>query len=137
MNRIFVYGTLRKGIYNYNKYLLNKSIYIGLGYIKGNIYKIENQKYPAYLPNDSYMIPGEIFEVEDSVLSEVDSMECYYHNDEYNSEYIRRKITIYNEDGKKIDELPVYVYNKGRADRMGIVLEEFKEKDFTKVFTDI
>ena len=35
MARIFVYGTLRKGMYNYDRYLKDKQSFREYGYIKG------------------------------------------------------------------------------------------------------
>ena len=37
MVKIFVYGTLRKGVYNYERYLKGKDTYRYNGYIKGRV----------------------------------------------------------------------------------------------------
>ena len=40
MVRVFVYGTLRKGMYNHDIYLRERSVYCGDGYIKGSLMTI-------------------------------------------------------------------------------------------------
>ena len=48
MARIFVYGTLRKGMYNYDRYLKDKQSFREYGYIKGKLMSLKGQKYPAF-----------------------------------------------------------------------------------------
>ena len=49
MVRVFVYGTLRKGMYNHDIYLRDRSIYCGDGYIKGSLMTIDGVVFKAFL----------------------------------------------------------------------------------------
>ena len=63
MVRVFVYGTLRKGMYNHDIYLRERSVYCGDGYIKGSLMTIIGKIYPAYLCEGQDMIFGEVYDV--------------------------------------------------------------------------
>ena len=45
--KIFVYGTLRKGMYNYDLYLKDEDSFRQYGYIKGSLMTIRGKAYPA------------------------------------------------------------------------------------------
>ena len=49
MKQIFVYGSLRKGMYNYERYVKGKSHFVGNGYVKGCLYALKDAAYPALL----------------------------------------------------------------------------------------
>ena len=48
-HRIFVYGTLRLGMYNYDLYLRDEDSFRSYAYIKGSLMTILTKVYPAYL----------------------------------------------------------------------------------------
>ena len=48
-HRIFVYGTLRLGMYNYDLYLRDEDSFRSYAYIKGSLMTIIGKIYPAYL----------------------------------------------------------------------------------------
>ena len=77
MKRIFVYGTLRTDMYNYEKYLKDKIIQSELAYVKGSLHEIKGVIYPALIEGDD-MIAGEIMEVDDDqIFDELDELEGY------------------------------------------------------------
>ena len=48
--KLFVYGSLRMGLYNYELYLKGKSHFLGYGYVIGELYSLKERSYPALLP---------------------------------------------------------------------------------------
>lgn len=109
--RIFVYGSLRKGMYNYDIYLRDNSELLGIGYVKGELYTIKDVKYPALIQGDSLVV-GEIYEVNDNLVGDLDAMEHYFGEGHSENEYHRIDTPILNKNGKQIDILPVYWYNE-------------------------
>lgn len=110
MKKMFVYGTLRVGMYNYEAYYKEHDSFRGNGYVKGQLCSIKGKVYPALIRGER-MVFGEIHEVPDEVQDEVDLMEGYFGVGKTENEYDKIISEIYDEDGKVIDRLPVYFYN--------------------------
>lgn len=110
MKRMFVYGTLRVGMRNYEKYYKEYDSFRSYGYVKGDLHTINGKDYPALTEGDR-MILGEIHEVPDQVQEEVDLMEGFFGEGNPENEYDKLVSVIYDADGKEIDRLPVYFYN--------------------------
>lgn len=111
MAKIFVYGTLRKGMYNYDLYLKKEDSFREYAYIKGSLHTIVGKVYPAYLCEGHQMIIGEIHEVSDETLKAVDEMEGYKGENLPENEYNKILCPIYNQNGEEIMQLPVFVFN--------------------------
>lgn len=111
MKRIFVYGTLRTDMYNYEKYLKDKIIQSELAYVKGSLHEIKGVIYPALIEGNE-MIAGEIMEVDDDeIFHELDELEGYLGEQHIDNEYDKVICPIYDDRGNVIDHLPVYMYN--------------------------
>lgn len=112
MIRVFVYGTLRKGMYNHDTYFKKHALHHRQAYVKGELYAIKDKVYPALIPGDR-MIVGEIIDLDDSIsIQEVDDMEGYLQEGDINNEYDKVLCDIYDMDMTTvIDRLPVYMYN--------------------------
>lgn len=110
MKKMFVYGTLRVGMYNYDKYYKEHDSFRRNAYVKGRLYTIRGKDYPALTEGDQ-MILGEIHEVPDQVQDEVDLMEGFFGEGNIENEYDKIVSEIYDADGTVIDHLPVYFYN--------------------------
>lgn len=110
MKKMFVYGTLRTGMYNYEKYYKDYDSFRGFGYVKGELHTLIGKVYPALTEGES-MILGEIHEVPDQVQDEVDLMEGFFGEGNPENEYDKIVSEIYDADGKVMDNLPVYFYN--------------------------
>lgn len=110
MKKMFVYGTLRVGMYNYEKYYKEHQSFRGNAYVKGLLYTIKGKVYPA-LTEGERMILGEIHEVPDEVQDAVDLMEGFFGEGNIENEYDKIVREIYDADGAVIDHLPVYFYN--------------------------
>lgn len=96
MHYVFTYGTLKRGYRNHH-YLKN-SKFICEASIDG-FYMFDLGKYPG-IYEGSGVIYGEIYEVDDDELREMDLLE------EEGSLYIRKSIRVNNLDAW------IYVYNK-------------------------
>lgn len=136
MTRIFVYGTLRVGIYNYNKYLKGENSFRQYGYVKGSLFTIKNKVYPALTLDGSDMIVGEIHEVNDKTLIDVDKMEGYIGENDITNEYDKIFCDIYNEQEEKIDKLPVYVYNMRNPENKLLLGDKIPCLDYVKYIQD-
>ena len=108
--KIFVYGSLREGFFNFNKYISTAAKKVELGEVKGKLYAIKDQEYPALLEEDGTVI-GEIITVENCNLEAIDEMENYFGENNPNNEYNKIKKEIKNLETGEIEILDVYVYN--------------------------
>ena len=108
--KIFVYGSLREGFFNFNKYIGTAAKKVELGEVKGNLYAIKDQEYPALLEEDGTVL-GEIITVENCKLEDIDEMENYFGENNPNNEYNKIKKEINNLETGEIEILDVYVYN--------------------------
>jgi len=76
INKIFVYGTLMKGFYNYKRYLEGRISRIIPGRTHGLLYHLP-EGYPALLEGNE-SIEGEIMEpVDENLLKTLDRLEGY------------------------------------------------------------
>ncbi|MEG1087813.1 MAG: gamma-glutamylcyclotransferase family protein, partial [Cetobacterium sp.] len=62
--KIFVYGSLREGFFNYDKYLVNKVSPASLGKVNGKLFHLSHKGYPALLDGEEEVI-GELMELKD------------------------------------------------------------------------
>lgn len=127
--KLFVYGSLRRGLYNYELYLKGKSIFLGYGYVMGELYSLKERAYPALLPGNSRII-GEIYEVDEAVARAVDVLEEYVPGDP-NNEYQKVLTEILDEHGGYLDTLPVYWYHVEKPGNRKLLKDIIREHDFT------
>lgn len=108
--KIFVYGSLRTGFFNYNKYLLGKVSDTQIGKVKGNLYHMPNKGYPALLNGNDDVI-GEVMTLKDfqSVMIPMDKMENYYGVNDSRNEYNRVIMDVELSNGV-IESCYVYYY---------------------------
>lgn len=110
MIELFVYGSLREGMYNYNHYLKGKSKKLQMAYVYGSLYTIQGVRYPALIEGCD-KITGEIYEVSPEVLKSIDELEGCLCENSMDNEYHKVLCTVYNEDDSVHKQLPIYVYN--------------------------
>lgn len=108
--KIFVYGSLRTGFYNYDKYLKGKVNDAILGKVKGKLYHMPHKGYPALLEGEDIVI-GEVMTIKnfEEVMVQMDEMENYYGVNDSRNEYNRIVMDVELEDGK-IESCYVYYY---------------------------
>jgi len=109
--KIFVYGTLRQGMYNYERYLKNENSFKQYAYVKGTLYTIQGVVYPALLLEGNAKILGEIHEISEEKLNDIDQLEGYISQGNVDNDYDKILCDIYNEQDEIIEQLPVYVFN--------------------------
>lgn len=119
---IFVYGTLREGMHNFNRVLKGRTDKITPAVIKG--YDMLNLgSYPGIISGTNE-ITGELMDIKSTMylqtLQLLDKLEGYDPSQKGKSPYHREIQKIVLEDGKVIDAY-VYVYNK----KLGISGFEF------------
>ena len=71
MNRVFVYGTLKKDFGNH--YFLKDSEFLGHAEVKGTIYSLGH--FPGAKLDEEGIIKGEIYEVNKETLERLDRLE--------------------------------------------------------------
>lgn len=108
--KIFVYGSLRSDMFNYNIYLDGKVSSSKKGYIKGSLSHIDNKGYPAVIKGENNVL-GELMELIDfeTTLKELDDMESYTLSGD-NNEYNRCEVEVTLLDGS-IETAYYYEYN--------------------------
>ncbi|WP_434296129.1 gamma-glutamylcyclotransferase family protein [Clostridium sporogenes] len=117
---LFVYGSLRDGFFNFDKYIKDQVTSRKLGKIKGILYHMPNKGYPAVLEGNEEVI-GEIIELKNwnENLEILDNMENYISegnkNNEYNRELVEVEIIESEDKGKKVTAF-AYLYNMNDKD---------------------
>lgn len=119
--KIFVYGTLRKGMYNYDRYLKDKNSFRKYGYVKGKLMTLKGRKYPALLLEGNALVLGEIHEVASEFIDVLDELESYYGENNPHNEYNKVVCDIYDINGKIIDKIPVYIYNTNNVENVQLL----------------
>ena len=109
--KIFVYGSLREGLYNFNKYIGDTAVKIEMGEVNGKLYAIKGKMYPALLLDEESKVLGEIITLKDCDMEAMDKMENYYGEGNPENEYNKIILDIKNLESGGIERLPVYVYN--------------------------
>jgi gamma-glutamylcyclotransferase (GGCT)/AIG2-like uncharacterized protein YtfP len=92
MHRVFVYGTLKRGMKNYH--LIKSATFVGLA-TSLTEYGMVAREFPVLLEVDSggRQISGELFEVDDATLARLDELE------KEGVIYDRRSIKVVLQDG--------------------------------------
>ncbi|MDO5089039.1 MAG: gamma-glutamylcyclotransferase [Leptotrichiaceae bacterium] len=145
MTKLFVYGSLRKGCYNHF-YIEKNAEFKGIFYVKGTLFTIKNEKYPALVLNncekntsDMFTV-GELYEFPESkenikkIFEDMDKMEGYYGKDNINNEYNRIYLDIYDNNYKKSDNAYVYVYNMENPLLKNSLESKIKDNDYLNVY---
>ena len=130
--KIFVYGTLRKGMYNYDIYLRDENSFRGYAYIKGSLLSVNDRNYPAYLMEGHDMILGEIHEISDETAKKIDKLEGYFGEGDLRNDYNKIICDIYNDESQVIDHLPVYVWNQNKSKRYENLGDDIPSHDFVQ-----
>lgn len=133
--KIFVYGTLRLGMYNYDQYLKDKNSFRQFAYVKGKLMTLKGKNYLALLLEGSDMVRGEIHEVDSKFIGVLDELESYFGENNTDNEYNKVFCDIYDDNNKVIDRIPVYVYNTGNNGNVQLLDKVIECGDFFKYVT--
>ncbi|WAM36708.1 gamma-glutamylcyclotransferase family protein [Caldicellulosiruptor acetigenus] len=97
---LFVYGSLLS--HNSNNYLLNGCKFIGKAVLEGyGLYKVS--WYPAIVPKEGSKVAGEVYEVDETLIKEIDDFE------DEGELYRRQEVDVILNDNKVIKAW-TYVY---------------------------
>ena len=115
MNKIniFVYGSLREGFFNYEKYLEGNVLSNRKAKINNvTLYHMPYKGYPAVINGISEVV-GEVIELSnyDEVIKAVDKMEGVLGEGNPNNEYNKVLVEVEFEDGTR-EKCYSYFYNK-------------------------
>lgn len=115
---IFVYGSLREGFFNYDKYLsgkISKKMNAKLNNVE--LYHMPYKGYPAII-NGQDSILGEIMVINeadyDSTLEAMDVMEGFLGEGNPENEYHKMIFEVENLESNEIESCYVYFYNKDK-----------------------
>ncbi|QIK69744.1 gamma-glutamylcyclotransferase [Erysipelothrix sp. HDW6C] len=108
-DQLFVYGSLMKNFYNYDKYLRGHVVAIEDGYVSGTLYDMPYKGYPALLDGTT-RVHGEVITVKDinAVLPAMDAMEGFFGKDDDEYKRIPREVTL---NSGEVITLDVYFYH--------------------------
>ncbi|MEG0562441.1 MAG: gamma-glutamylcyclotransferase family protein, partial [Cetobacterium sp.] len=111
IEKVFVYGSLRSDMFNYNVYLDGKVEENKKASIKGDLFHLDNKEYPAVVPGEGKVV-GELmsFDNFESTLKDLDDLEAYIEGEEDENEYNRKVVDVILEDGS-IEKAYYYEYN--------------------------
>lgn len=132
--KIFVYGSLRTGFFNYDKYLKGKVLKSELGRVKGKLFHMNNKGYPALIEGDTWVY-GEVMTILDyeNVINEMDLMEGYLGVNNKNNEYDRLEMEVDVIGKKSTEKCYVYYYamnDKEIFEKNSILIENGNWRDF-------
>ncbi|WP_291735320.1 gamma-glutamylcyclotransferase family protein [Clostridium sp.] len=115
---LFVYGSLREGFFNYDKYLsgkISKKMNAKLNNVE--LYHMPYKGYPAII-NGQDSILGEIMVINeadyDSTLEAMDAMEGFLGEGNPENEYHKMIFEVENLESNEIESCYVYFYNKDK-----------------------
>lgn len=99
--KLFVYGSLMDGFFNYKKSLEGKVTFRAAGKVQGLLYHQDNKGYPAIVPGEGW-VKGELLEVDDyeKIITICDEIERYTGPGHPDNEYERRVSTVELENGE-------------------------------------
>ena len=109
--KMFVYGTLMKGFYHYEKALVGQEVSLVPARTRGLVWHMSNRGYPAIKAGDGWVY-GELVELKDfaAVIDIMDDIEGYYGPEDPRNEYARILSPVENLETGDIEEPYVYHY---------------------------
>ncbi len=104
---LFVYGTLRRGLRLHHH--MGDASYLCEARLKGQLYDIDY--YPGLIidPNANW-VTGELFAVDDLILTRLDAVEGYDPHSPTSSDYLRQEVTVLKPNDEEFSVL-TYTYN--------------------------
>lgn len=117
--RLFVYGTLMRGLPAHEKMSPERCRYVGDGTISGALYDLG--PYPVLRADEAGTVKGELYEIsDDALLCELDEYEGYHGRGD-SCRYIRREVAVQT-DGETVQAW-VYAYNPRRNLQWAVLVE--------------
>ncbi len=120
---IFVYGTLKPGEANFDRYCGNRVISSQRGYIQAELYHFPALGYPGAIPGTS-QVHGYVLTFADAaILADLDELE-YYQPDRHSAEndYTRELVSTYTIEGNPLVSAWAYFMSRDRIQQWGGIL---------------
>ncbi len=116
----FVYGSLREGFFNYDKYLAGKVLEKKDARLENmRLYHMPYKGYPAITPGEDVIL-GEIMVINEddyeSTMKAMDEMEGFISENNPENEYHKIILEVENIQTKEKEKCYVYFYNKDKDD---------------------
>jgi gamma-glutamylcyclotransferase (GGCT)/AIG2-like uncharacterized protein YtfP len=92
----FIYGTLRKG--GRAHHFMDGAKFVGMGSVEGSIFHVD--QYPGLVIDDGGRVIGEVYEVGDSMVPELDRYEGCFESPPH---YARVSIEVLLDEGRRVD----------------------------------
>lgn len=117
--RVFVYGTLKPGEENYQRYCAGKVVNTAQAVALGKLFALP-MGYPAMTPGDS-PVHGYLLSFTNSdIITALDELEDYHPaRTPLENLYNREKIEIYSPQGNYLGSAWVYIMTEELANRLG------------------
>ncbi|WP_195251163.1 gamma-glutamylcyclotransferase family protein [Romboutsia sp. 1001713B170207_170306_H8] len=118
---VFVYGSLRDGFFNYEKYLAGKVLEKKTAKLENmRLYHMPYKGYPAIISGED-IVNGEIIVIDPNFYEEtikaMDEMEGFKGKDNPENEYDKIILEVKNISDNEIEKCFVYFYNKNNDQR--------------------
>jgi len=117
--RVFVYGTLKPGEVNYQRYCEGKIVSAQPAIALGQLFDL-SLGYPAMIPGNNPVQGFLLTFTDPTLLTVLDKLEDYnpQRNPEDN-EYSRQQVTIYDLANQSLGEAWIYLMQPERVQRLG------------------
>lgn len=137
---VFVYGSLREGFFNYDKYLKGKVNSIRPAKIENMVvYHMPYKGYPAIQPGDG-IVYGEIMEIKpeiyDETMAAMDKMEGFISENNPENEYHKTLLDVEDLNTGLKEKCYVYFYNKDIDGKFNDEAEFVNHGDWVKHMTN-
>lgn len=109
--RVFVYGALRKGASN--AWRMKRASFVGDASVQGTLVKVD--WYPGLVLEGETCVKGEVYEVDELTVRELDEFEGIGIEDARNDEYKRVTAMVQLDDGREL-ECSIYEWQLGVSD---------------------
>ncbi len=126
--KIFAYGTLLKGMSRSG--VLCRSRFMGHGFTNGALYDLG--AYPA-IGEGSKIVYGELYEIDEKKLRELDRIEGCCLEDKHHSLYLRKQADITMLDDGSQESAYTYFYNHDLDDYHRIVCGDYRRYTLEKL----
>lgn len=110
---IFVYGTMMKKGEAHE--LLSRANFVSEASLAGSLYDIGGGEFPAVTLEGRYRIDGELYDVPETALPEIDAYEGYNPAEPEDSLFIRREVTVHLPN-RKTEKAQAYIMDPGMLD---------------------
>lgn len=133
-DRLFVYGTLRKGCQNpMSRFVTEHCSFHATGLVQGKLYEVN--RYPGLVVSDNPedQVTGELYTMNtpDYVLSRLDRYEECTEDKPYPHEFFRKFVDVVTDNGERITAW-VYVYNRDTTQ-----LSQIKSGDYMQFWKTV